>query len=671
VPTNTPRIIVPVLALLFCLMAFGLFHSGLHAPWYYDSALLQDHEQVFAGQGLAGVVNLFPQRPIPMASFYLNYLVSGMNPFPYRCLNVVLLALTASGVVALVLLLLDTPVLATRVTASEKTVLAAICGLIFLVHPVQTYLVLYVWQRMALLACCFSIWAFVAYLAARLSRFDHPAVGYVLCFVLFSMAMMSKENAITLPVILVLAEIAFFRPSVRELSIRAAICAGCAVVPVIALSVLERAHGTDAHSAGIVNTLAAYYRESGLTLKQVFITQCRLLFTYVSVILFPAPDKVLLVAPPVIYGSLADSPRSMIAVAAACALPLVALCGLRKRPLSAFGMLFFVINLLPEAFLVPQFLYFVYRASLPMVGIFLIVLDGVLWLLDACERGRSRVWARAAVAGVCAMAIVAAGLTTQSKAELWADPVRVWSEVVDHMPRQGENREKRSTVNAYNNLGIALQKQGSADDATYYHQLAVQANPFNARSRVLLAKAYIREGELAEAYTATKEAIAIAPGYAEAHMGLAIILLQQDRLTEALVPGNRAVDLDPDNARYHHDLGAILLKLGKYQEAAKHFARAVELNPGFVLAYYKLGTALWAEGKPDRAMEQFRKAIELKPDHVRARNDLAAILAQAGHTQEAVDQLRAILDRNPNDAVAKANLAALLRRPNAAEGSGK
>lgn len=663
-----PRFVFFALPLLFSLVAFAMFFPGLHAPWYYDSALLPDHEQVFAGQGLTGVVDLFPQRPVPMASFYVNYLVSGMDPFLFRCVNLILLALTASGASVLILLLLDTPVLAHRGTPTEKTALAVGFGLLFLVHPVQTYLVLYVWQRMALLACFFSICAFAAYLAARMSRIKPPILGYVASFALFALAMTSKENAITLPVVLVLAELAFFRPTVRELSIRAAVCAGCSIVLVIALSALERAHGTDTRSAGIVNTLAAYYRESGLTFTQVFITECRLLFAYVSVIVCPFPSKVLLVSPQAIYGSLTDSPSSLAAVVGACALPLVALYGLKKRPLSAFGLLFFVVNLLPEAFLVPQFLYFVYRASLPMLGLFLILLDGILWVLDACPSDRVRSLAFKGMVTVCAVAIVGAFLVTRSKAELWADPVRLWTEVVERMPRPAENIEKRTMVNAYNNLGIALQKQGNASDAAYYHRMAVQTNPLNARSRVLLAKAYIRDGKWEEAQSAMKEAAAIAPGYAEAHMGLAIIRLQQNQLAEAVAPGVKAVELEPNNARYQHDLGLIFLKLGRYRDAAAHFTRAVELNPGFVLAHYHLANALGAEGKTDRAKEELRKTLELKPDHVRARNDLAGLLAQTGQTQEAIAQLRVILDANPNDAVARGNLEALLNRPGNAEG---
>ena len=311
--------------LAICLVALALFHAGFHAPWYYDSALLPDNAQVFSGTGLKGVINLFPQRPIPMASFYLNYLASGMDPRLFRAVNAVLMGLTASGVVILILLLLDTPVLAEWGTASEKKVLAVLFGVLFLVHPVQTYLVLYVWQRMALLACCLYILAFATYLGVRTSRIRNPIVGYVLCLLLFVLAIASKENAITLPAVLVLAEIAFFRPTMKELSVRAVICAACAMVLVVLVSLLERPHGTAAQSAGIVNTLAAYYEESGLSFKQVFITQCRLLFVYVNVIVCPLSSRILMVSPQVIYGSLGDSLWSLAAVAVACMLPLAAL----------------------------------------------------------------------------------------------------------------------------------------------------------------------------------------------------------------------------------------------------------------------------------------------------------------------------------------------------------
>jgi protein O-mannosyl-transferase len=665
-----PRPFLLALPVLLCLVALAVFYAGFQAPWYYDSMLLPDNLAAFAGQGLGGVINLFPQRPVPMASFYLNYLVSGMDPFAFRIVNAVLLGLSASGVMAVFLLLMETPALAEKGTRSDRTAFAFLFCLLFLVHPVQTYLVLYVWQRMALLACLFSVCAFATYLATRMSRIEPPFAGYVLCFLLYGLAVTSKENAIALAPVLVLAEIAFFRPSLRELSIRTGACVGCSIALVVLLSFLERPHGTDAQSAGIVNTLAKYYQESGLTLKQVCITQCRLLFEYVSVILWPLPSKVLLVTPKVVYGSLWDSPGSMAAVAAACGLPLVGLYALWKRPLTGFGILFFFVNLLPEALLVPQFLFFVYRAALPMVGLFLILLDAILFLLGRCPQDRVRAWVRTAVMTGLAAAIVAAGSVTWSKAQLWADPVRLWTEVVNHMPRDREKVEKRTTVNAINNLGIALQKRGSAADAAFYHRMAVDADPLNARSRVLLAKAYIRDGKMAEALSAVQEAIAVSPGYAEAHMGLAIVLMEQNRLSEASEHAKRAIDLEPNNSRYHHDLGAILLKRSEYREAVAHLSRATELNPAFGLAHYQLAKALWADRKPEKAIEHLRRSLDLNPDNVRARNDLAGMLAKANRVDEAIAQLRAILEAHPEDSVARANLARLLNRQISPQGTG-
>jgi protein O-mannosyl-transferase len=648
---------------VFCLVAVALFHEGFGAPWYYDSALLQENEQIFAHEGLWGVVNLFPQRPVPMMSFFLNYLVAGMDPFSFRAVNAVLLGLTASGVAVSILLLLETPALANRASSTERTWLAFLIGAVFLVHPIQTYLVLYVWQRMALLACFFSIGAFAVYLGVRTAKIRPAATGYALCFTLFALAAMSKENAITLPAVLVLVEVAFFRPGRRELLVRATINAACLLVLVGILALFERPHGTQAQSAGIVNTLAAYYQEGGLTVTQVFITQCRLLFAYVSIITVPLPSKVLLVTPQVIYGSLRDSAASTAAVAAACSLPFVAVYLLRRRPLTGFGILFFIINLMPEAFLVPQYLFFTYRAVLPMVGLFLVLVDGILGVLKNIRDGVLRLWVRWGVVAALSVVIVVMGLITRSKAELWADPVRLWTEVVDNMPPYRENVEKRATVNALNNLGIALQKAGSASDAAYFHRLAVNVDPLNGRSHVLLGKAYIRDGKLAEAVSAMRDALDLVPHDAEARMGLAVILMQQNQLAEAVVQGKKAVELAPENARYHNDLGVMLLKQGEFREAAAHFARATALYPGFVRAHYLLGKALLAEGKQDEAIGQFLRTLNLKPDHVSARNDLAAAFAQSGRVEEAIFHLRAILTANPNDSVAQTNLHNLLSAP--------
>jgi protein O-mannosyl-transferase len=647
--------------LAFLCIAWALFHGGFDAPLYYDSAILKENEHAFAGQGLRGVINLFPQRPATMASFYLNYLVAGLDPWYFRTANAFILALSASLAGAVTLLLLQTPVMEKKGTPSQRVALAVLLGVVFLVHPVQTFLVLYIWQRMALLSCFFYLAALAVYLLHRTGRLKRPLVGYGLCFVLFVLAMASKENAVALPGMLILVELAFFREGRRDLLLRVAVCSVALVMVVGGLSFLERPHGTEAGHAGIVNTLGRYYQESGLTLAQVFITQCRLLFHYLAAILIPTSSRILLVAPQVIFGSLLTPLSSLAAVMAAVATPAVGLWLLVRRPLTGFGILFFMGNLLPEAFLVPQFLFFVYRAALPMLGIFLIVTDVALEILERTQRSSARAVIRVTMGAVLVAGIVAMGSVTFSKAQAWNDPVAVWSEVVASLPAFGGNVEPRGTVNALNNLGIALQKKGRASEAVFYHARAVAVDPSDVRNQVLLGKACLREGRLTEAETAMRAALELVPDHADALMGLAIVFLQRNRLPEAAGYAKRVVELAPGNPQYRNDLAAILLGQGDLTGAIHHFNRAIELNPDFVTAQYQLSRALWASGRPEEAIKQLERTVKMKPDHARARNDLAMILAQVGRVGEAADQLRMILRLNPNDSVARDNLENLLR----------
>ena len=81
---------------LFILVALTIHYPAFDAPMYYDSVgQLEAKEHVFASGDLIKVIQICPQRPVSMGSFYLNYLIWGMNPFYFRMVNAVILAMTA------------------------------------------------------------------------------------------------------------------------------------------------------------------------------------------------------------------------------------------------------------------------------------------------------------------------------------------------------------------------------------------------------------------------------------------------------------------------------------------------------------------------------------------------------------------------------------------------
>jgi protein O-mannosyl-transferase len=412
---------------LFILVALAIHYPAFNAPMYYDSvSQLESKEHFYASGDFLKVIELFPQRPVSMISFYLNYLTWGMDPFYFRLVNSVFLAMTAFIAALTVILIIEIASPACSNAFNEKLGVGLFLGLIFLVHPVQTYVVDYIWQRTALLSCFFYISALAAYTATRSGRIRSTATGYGLCSILFFLALMSKENAVTLPVILILAEIAFFREGWRRLLKRIGAFSVILLVLVGILSFLERPHGIGSESVGIFGTVAKYYDESSLTLFQLIISQCRVLFSYFVLIFVPIPSNVPLSTAHVIFSSPLESPIIVVATLVAFSIFGTGIYLLRKRPLTGLGLLFFLINLMPESLLVPQYLFFAYRATLPMFGLLLVLADCFLEILSKIRSfSGEKSYIGPLAAGLFAtMVVVVMGSVTISKAKLWQDPVR-------------------------------------------------------------------------------------------------------------------------------------------------------------------------------------------------------------------------------------------------------
>jgi len=144
-----------VIFVAFFALVLIVQHDGFNAPMMYDSLrFLADKEPLFEQGGLIQATGIVPRRPLTMATFHLNYLLTGMEPVFFRLTNAVLLAATG-----LVVMFVTALVLARGRSSgapdSDDRAVAFVTGLLFVLHPLQTYVVLYVWQREALLACFF------------------------------------------------------------------------------------------------------------------------------------------------------------------------------------------------------------------------------------------------------------------------------------------------------------------------------------------------------------------------------------------------------------------------------------------------------------------------------------------------------------------------------------
>jgi tetratricopeptide (TPR) repeat protein len=478
------------------------------------------------------------------------------------------------------------------------------------------------------------------------------------------LALASKENAVTLPVVLILAEIAFFWEGWKNLLKRASILAPVPLMLVGILSFLERAHGSAGESQGIFATIAKYYQESGLTLSQVVISQCRVLFSYLELILVPIPSNVRFAVPQVIFSSPLESPSIMAAVLGALTILAIGIALIRKRPLIGFGLLFFLVNLAPESFLLPKFLFLTYRASLPMFGLLLVLAGALLEFLARTRAGREQKWYLGPIPAALLAAVLVAviSLTTVSKANLWRDPVLFWSDMVEGLPPSADNVEKQICLHGLDSLGVAQHRQGKNVEAVAIFRRGLEIDPFYIHSYVNLAAAYAALGDTAEAEATLKRAVEIEPQAPHAQFALGEFYLKQDRLSEALIYMQKATDLAPSEPRYLTGLGMVLLRQGNAPEAASAFRRVIDRSPGFDEAHYNLGEAYVNMGMDREADGQFSEALKLKPANWKAHNSLGLLLAKSGDLKGAAAHFRQALLLSPRNWRIHNNLGVLLAK---------
>jgi Flp pilus assembly protein TadD len=100
----------------------------------------------------------------------------------------------------------------------------------------------------------------------------------------------------------------------------------------------------------------------------------------------------------------------------------------------------------------------------------------------------------------------------------------------------------------------------------------------DARASYKQGFAHFASGEVDEAITAYREAVATDPALAIAWNGLSIVLAQKGEFDEAVAAARTLVELEPDDALSHTNLSRILMQRGSIPEAEDEKAVAMQLQ---------------------------------------------------------------------------------------------
>ena len=200
---------------------------------------------------------------------------------------------------------------------------------------------------------------------------------------------------------------------------------------------------------------------------------------------------------------------------------------------------------------------------------------------------------------------------------------------------------------AHANLGAALLRKGSTDEAIASLRRALEIRPDDADALSNLGNALRANGRLGEALASYEAAVRARPGHADMHRNLGHMLLTLGAPTDAVESFRRALALSPDLPQLHNDLAIALLSIGRPDEALVHARRALELAPSSPEVHSTLGNALLDLGQFERAESAYRGALGLKPEFADALSNLAIAVRLQGRAEESIALAHRALEFRP------------------------
>lgn len=581
--------------LLIAAIGFFAYSNTFNVPFQWDeeaflgaNPIIRNLNYFLHPSRAAGLpfYDAFIGRYIGYLTFAINYRFHELSVPGFHIVNLAIHIINAVLVYFFVLVTFRSPFLRDSRLAGNSKFVALAAAMLFVAHPVQTEAVTYIFQRLASLVTLFYLLSIVSYAYSRISvNVKRKYVLYTISILSAVAAMKTKENAFTLPVVIVLYEFLFFDGGIKKRIVRLVpILLTLFIIPLTIVATNKPLHQI-MHQVATADVGAPE-----IPRWPYLFTQFRVIVTYLRLLILPVNQN--LDYDYHLYKSFFD-PQVILSF-----LFLAALCGLgvymikqakvevkvenevkENKTLSipqtiaqpafrliGFGILWFFITLSVESSIIPiPVLIDEYRMYLPSVGFFF-ALSAAMFLFARKIKLENRMM-------ILLFSLIIAALfgLTYVRNAVWFDRFTLWEDVVEKSP---------NNVRAYNNLGTGY--------------LGINEN---------------------------------------------------EKAIEML---NKAISLKPDYMLAYHNRGEAYIKEKDYDRALKDFKEADSLQRNY-LTYVGMGKAYFGKGDSKLALENFLKAVVMKPDSEKALSGIAFFYAQNGEYGEAIRLYTKILDSNHYD----------------------
>ncbi len=585
-----------VCLLIISAAVLGVYFNAVDAPFVLDdpnvverNIKLRDISRFFTPG------ELFSARPLVNLSFALDYRIAGLDVELFHITNFLIHILNAFLVFFLARLVFTLSIPGETGNFSIRCAAPFFAAALFALHPVQSQAVIYISQRAALMACFFYLLAVICFiLARRLQTQKQPAYQYGplfgLCLVFAICAFLSKKNAASIPLAILLAELLFFDNSWAGWKKKLPVIIG--LVALISLAFLWFAgafKGDLSHLPGRIDRLTR--ETTDISRWQYFCTQLTVILLYLKLIIFP---KGLSIdhGHPVNDGFFEGfTPYAGLIL---LGILVLAFRAARQHKVPAFAVFWFFIALSVESSIIPirdaMFEHRIYLAF-PAAGI----LSAYILVKILSRKETALILASLFILAVFAM-------TSFSRTYTWENELTLWADAVNKAPHNAR---------AWNNYGNALMHEGRIRAAAEAYQAAVSANPRYSKPYCNMGKIHAQNGRLEKAEDLFLKSLSLDPRFAEAHNNLAIVYATRGKMEKGIYHFEKTLKFDRSRPLTHFNLGKAYLDANQPQKSLAHLLQAIKLKPDIrARAYYLAGAAYAVQNQPEKAAEWVQKAMQ-------------------------------------------------------------
>jgi len=590
-------------------------------------------------------------RPLLYITLVMNHVVGGYNTWGYHLVNIFFHLI--NGILLYFLIILTGRHLGLE--QRETVLVALLASSIFVLHPVETEAVTNIINRSILMATTFYIAGLLLFLKAATSIGKRKRLYILLLLLAAFFGASAREDFATFFLMLFVFDLLFIsRFRLRDLTGHYMEYLAC--IPGLALMIyliITNTYETAAYAANF--NLPAFLSASPI---QYVLTEFSVQWTYVRLLILPINQNLNYGYP--ISQSLTEV-HTLIAALAYGGLWAGSLYIVRKRPVVSFGILWFLVILLPVSFAIAFMklrlgdVIFEHRLYLPSIG--LIVLSAAV-LVRTAKNNKVLI-------SIITVICLVLGSATYARNNVWTNPVNLWHDVVKKSP---------NNPLAHNNYGVYLYKAKRASKAIEEFEAALRLWPSFPQCNANLGAIYLSRNDADKAIEYYDAAVKFMPDMWYAHIGLGFAYSQKKEYKEALKhqliavklvqqktePLNSAADsyyklgqldeaikyystslwLDRNQPRVLNNMAIIFIKTGQKERAIKHLEPLIGILPTAISPRIKLGMLYLEIGRPFEAVKTLKRAVELKPDNPEVHRAFANAVEAMGDKESAEEERR-------------------------------